>query len=276
MIDTSNIDAPLESESGQKILIEFDTVTLRYGSSEVDVTKELSFLIQTGEKQGRFVVLLGPSGCGKSTLLRALAGLLPPANGEIRVLDEPVIAPSGKRSLVFQDYACFDWLSVLDNVLFPLKLRKKTNLSEARKLAYKYIDMVGLRDVASYYPKQLSGGMRQRVAIARTLINTPDLLLMDEPFGALDAFTREDMQGHLLSIWHGGKNNIVFVTHDIGEAVLLADEIFVMSAAPMQVYARHNIDIAYEERTRDLKYSRKFAQIVKTIEDEIRDATSQG
>jgi NitT/TauT family transport system ATP-binding protein len=276
MIDTSNIDTPLESESGRQILIEFDSVTLRYGSSDVDVTKKLSFLIQTGDKQGRFVVFLGPSGCGKSTLLRALAGLLPPTNGEIRVLDEPVIAPSGKRSLVFQDYACFDWLSVLDNVLFPLKLRKKVNLSEARELAYKYIDMVGLRDVASYYPKQLSGGMRQRVAIARTLNNTPDLLLMDEPFGALDAFTREDMQGHLLSIWHGSKNNIVFVTHDIGEAVLLADEIFVMSAAPMQVYARHNINIAYEERTRDLKYSMKFAQIVKTIEDEIRDATSRG
>ena len=211
MIATSNIDTSLRSESGRQSLIEFDSVTLRHGSSDVDVTKDLSFLIQTGDKQGRFVVFLGPSGCGKSTLLRALAGLLPPTNGEIRVLDEPVIAPSGKRSLVFQDYACFDWLSVLDNVLFPLTLRKKTNLSEAREQAYKYIDMVGLRDVVSYYPKQLSGGMRQRVAIARTLINTPDLLLMDEPFGALDAFTREDMQSHLLSIWHGSKNNIVFV-----------------------------------------------------------------
>ena len=131
----------------------------------------------------------------------------------------------------------FAWLTVLNNVLFPLKLKKEVDIIEARKLAYKYIDMVGLRDVASSYPKQLSGGMRQRVAIARTLINTPDLLLMDEPFGALDAFTREDMQGHLLSIWHSSKNNIVFVTHDIGEAVLLADEIFVMSAAPMQVHA---------------------------------------
>lgn len=276
MIATSNIETSLRSESGRQSLIEFDSVTLRHGSSDVDVTKDLSFLIQPGDKQGRFVVFLGPSGCGKSTLLRALAGLLPPTNGEIRVLNEPVIAPSGKRSLVFQDYACFDWLSVLDNVLFPLTLRKKTNLSEARELAYKYIDMVGLRDVVSYYPKQLSGGMRQRVAIARTLINTPDLLLMDEPFGALDAFTREDMQGHLLSIWHGSKNNIVFVTHDIGEAVLLADEIFVMSAAPLQVYVRHNIDLAYEERTKDLKYSMKFVQIVKTIEDEIRDVTTRG
>ncbi len=275
MMDISNVDAaPPQFKNGQPLLIEFDSVTLRYGSSDVDVTQELSFSIETSDELGRFVVFLGPSGCGKSTLLRSLAGLFLPAKGEVRVLGEPILAPSGRRSLVFQDYACFDWLTVLNNVLFPLKLKKEVDIIEARKLAYKYIDMVGLRDVASSYPKQLSGGMRQRVAIARTLINTPDLLLMDEPFGALDAFTREDMQGHLLSIWHSSKNNIVFVTHDIGEAVLLADEVFVMSAAPMQVFARHKIELPYEARTRELKYSSEFTQLVKTIEDQVRKATS--
>jgi NitT/TauT family transport system ATP-binding protein len=260
--------------TGHGMLVEFDSVTLRYGSSGVNVTEELSFSVETGGEQGRFVVFLGPSGCGKSTLLRALAGLLLPAGGEVRVLGEPVLAPSGKRGLVFQDYTSFDWLTVLDNVLFPLKL-KGVHKDEAQYQAFKYLDMVGLREVGSYYPKQLSGGMRQRVAIARTLINTPDLLLMDEPFGALDSFTREDMQSNLLAIWRENRNNIVFVTHDIGEAVLLADEIFVMSRAPMQVYARHRIEIPSERRTRELKYATEFTGMVKAIEDQIRDATAR-
>jgi NitT/TauT family transport system ATP-binding protein len=261
--------------NGHDLLIQFDAVTLRYGSNAMSVTEELSFSIETGGGQGRFVVFLGPSGCGKSTLLRALAGLLFPVSGEIRVLGEAVHAPSGKRGLVFQDYTSFDWLTVLDNVLFPLEI-KGVNKAEAREQAFKYLDMVGLRQVASYYPKQLSGGMRQRVAIARTLINRPDLLLMDEPFGALDSFTREDMQSNLLTIWQESRNNIVFVTHDIGEAVLLGEEIFVMSRAPMQVYARHKIEIPYEKRTRELKYAMEFTRLVKTIEDQIREATARG
>jgi NitT/TauT family transport system ATP-binding protein len=273
--DIQKSDGSPQSKSLENPLIEFDSVTLHYESTAVNVTEKLSFTIESSKKRGRFVVFLGPSGCGKSTLLRAIAGLIMPSNGEVRVLGETVFAPSGKRGLVFQDYSCFDWLTVLENVLFPLKLKTKGDLTEARELAYKYIDMVGLRDIASYYPKQLSGGMRQRVAIARTLINEPDLLLMDEPFGALDAFTREDMQGHLLSIWAKSNNNIVFVTHDIGEAVLLADEIFVMSAAPMQVYARHKVEIDYTARTKELKYTMEFTQLVKTIEDEIRAATSK-
>jgi len=261
--------------SGGGLLIEFDAVTLRYGSSPANVADGLSFLIEMGHERGRFVVFLGPSGCGKSTLLRALAGLLLPVSGEVRVLGEPVLAPSGKRGLVFQDYTSFDWLTVMQNICFPLEL-KGVPRADALEQAVKFLDMVGLREVASYYPKQLSGGMRQRVAIARTLINSPDLLLMDEPFGALDSFTREDMQRHLLAIWQGSKNNIIFVTHDIGEAALLADEIFVMSTAPMRVYARHEVEIPYEKRNRELKYTAEFTGLVKTVEDQIREATSQG
>jgi NitT/TauT family transport system ATP-binding protein len=267
-----NQSSELENNS-KDLLFEFDSVTTRYSTNGENVTENLSLHIETGKYQGRFIVFVGPSGCGKSTLLKTLAGLMLPITGYVKVLGELVKAPSGKRSLVFQDYACFDWLTALDNVSFPLTLKgvKKT---DARHEAIKYLEMVGLKEIAKKYPKELSGGMRQRVAIARTLINKPDLLLMDEPFGPLDAFTREEMQRQLLGLWYGSNNNIIFVTHDIGEALFLGEEVYVMSARPMQVYAKHEINIPFEERTRDLKYTEEFANMSKDIEDEIRSASS--
>jgi ABC-type nitrate/sulfonate/bicarbonate transport system ATPase subunit len=274
MSEISHLYIHSETQFFSASLIQFEQVTFEYSVSPVPVIKNLDMVFPANETGGRFIVLVGPSGCGKSTLLRLLAGLLTPTSGRICVLGQPVLSPSGKRGMVFQNYTCFDWLTVLENVRFPLEL-KQIRKEEANSLAMEYLRMVGLEDYASFHPKHLSGGMRQRVAIARSLINSPDLLLMDEPFGALDHFTREDMQENLLKIWRRVKNNIVFVTHEITEAIYLADEICVMSSAPMEVFARHQIQFPIEARQRGLKYDLTFIEYVKLIQEQIRKITIQ-
>ncbi len=180
---------------------------------------------------GRFVCLLGPSGCGKSTLLNMAAGFIRPSTGRILVDGAPVTGPGADRGVVFQEYALFPWYTVLENVALGPRC-KRLPRAEQQALAERYLVMVGLHEHRHKFPKELSGGMRQRAAIARTLANQPPIILMDEPFGALDAQTREALQDQLLEIWAGTQTTIVFVTHSINEAVFLADEIAILAAHP--------------------------------------------
>ncbi|MEK6409794.1 MAG: ABC transporter ATP-binding protein [Acidobacteriota bacterium] len=187
------------------------------------------------EEAGTFVVLLGPSGCGKSTILNLISGLLSPSAGEVRVSNAQVTRPNHRKSAtVPQAYTCFPWLTALGNVEFGLIIQGNPK-AERRAIAIEYLNKVGLGDRLNSYPKQMSGGMQQRVAIARTLAIRPQIVLMDEPFGALDAQTRAEMQQMLLQLWEKEANTIIFVTHDITEALLLADRIIVFSPRPAQI-----------------------------------------
>jgi NitT/TauT family transport system ATP-binding protein len=183
-----------------------------------------------------FVALLGPSGCGKSTLLYLIGGFLPTEDGSIRVNDKPVARPGPDRGIVFQHFALFPWKTVRANILYGLE-RQGMARDDREKRAQSFIDLVGLTGFEDSYPSQLSGGMKQRTAIARTLAFDPEILLMDEPFGALDAQTRSLMQSELLDIWRRTPKTVIFVTHDVQEAVYLADRVFVMSARPGRIKA---------------------------------------
>lgn len=203
------------------------SIRLGRGADAFEAVQALDFAIEPGE----FVCILGPSGCGKSTLLGALAGHLRPAGGSLLVDNAPIAGPSPERGMVFQHHTLLPWRSVLDNVAFGLKMQGVGKV-ERRRQAAEMLRLVGLQDFASRWPNQLSGGMQQRAEIARVLINRPRLLLMDEPFGALDAQTRARMQELLLDIWTRMRTTVVFVTHDIDEALFLADRILVMSPRP--------------------------------------------
>jgi NitT/TauT family transport system ATP-binding protein len=183
---------------------------------------------------GRFVCLLGPSGCGKSTLLNMAAGFIRPSSGRILVDGAPVTGPGADRGVVFQEYALFPWYTVQENVELGPRSKNMPRV-ERQTRAERFLAMVGLSDHRHKFPKELSGGMRQRAAIARTLANEPPIILMDEPFGALDAQTREALQDQLLEIWAATHTTIVFVTHSINEAVILADEIAILAAQPGQL-----------------------------------------
>jgi ABC-type nitrate/sulfonate/bicarbonate transport system ATPase subunit len=226
------------------------------GGEDVEAVRGVSFDVLDKPGIGEIVVFLGPSGCGKSTILKAVAGLLPPTRGEILVEGQPVRGPGRDRGMVFQQYTSFGWLSVQKNVEYGLRLRGVPEKAR-REQAKKILGAVGLEQFASRYPKELSGGMKQRVAIARTLINQPKLLLMDEPFGALDPFTRWEMQGMLIDISHREDNTILFVTHDVAEAVYLADTVYVLSKRPAHIL--HRVDIpTFSDRTLAVKASADF------------------
>ncbi len=219
----------MSTQQGQ-IAIEHVQIRVGQGEQAFDAVQDVSITIAPGE----FVCLLGPSGCGKSTLLGALAGHLAPSRGSIRVDGKPVDGPHPERGLVFQQHTLFPWKKVLENVAFGLKM-KGVARAEREQRARELLALVGLDGFADYYPAQLSGGMRQRVEIARVLINDPRVMLMDEPFGALDAQTRLMMQQLLLEVWTRIQTTIVFITHDIDEALFLADRILVMSPRPGRI-----------------------------------------
>jgi ABC-type nitrate/sulfonate/bicarbonate transport system ATPase subunit len=203
----------------------------------VEALGQVSFDVAAGE----FLVIVGPSGCGKSTLLQMLAGILKPTDGTISVDGEPITGPSLDRSMIFQSYALFPWLSVLDNVQFGLR-RKSIPRAQQRSTALHYLSLVGLKDFADKSIDELSGGMKQRVAIARAFAVNPSILLMDEPFGALDALTRRFLQRELLRIWQEQQRTVVFITHSVSEAIYLADRILVMSARPGRIRAEWRLD----------------------------------
>ena len=191
--------------------------------------------------ENSFTCLLGPSGCGKSTLLNVIAGFVPPSTGRVMVDDDAVAAAGADRGVVFQEYALFPWRTALANVEFGPLMRRKPS-AERRAIARRYLELVGLAAHEAKFPSELSGGMKQRVAIARALANGPSVLLMDEPFGALDAQTREVLQEELLRIWEAERKTVVFVTHSISEAIFLADRVVVMATQPGSI--KEVIDIS--------------------------------
>jgi NitT/TauT family transport system ATP-binding protein len=219
-----------------KLALEFKGVVKRFRQKRNDepivVFDGLDFSV-TGDASGEILVLLGPSGCGKTTLLNLVSGLLTPDEGEIRVFGDLVIGPNSHSVMVPQAYTCFPWLTALGNVEFGLAVRGFSR-RERRLLSVEYLTKVGLGDRLDAYPSELSGGMQQRVAIARTLVLRPTIVLMDEPFGALDSQTRTQMQQLVLALWGQEKNLILFVTHDIQEALLLADRIFLLPPRPVK------------------------------------------
>jgi NitT/TauT family transport system ATP-binding protein len=198
--------------------------------------------------KGEFICLIGASGCGKSTLLRIMAGFDQPSSGEALMWGKPIAGPDPSRGMVFQDYALFPWLSVRANIGFGPASRG-LGAAEVKQIVDKFIDLVGLAKFANAYPHQLSGGMKQRVAIARVLANDAELVLMDEPFGALDAMTRERLQDELLDIWERTKLTVVFVTHAVEEAILLANRVVVMTPGPGRIESDNPLDLA---RPRDV------------------------
>jgi NitT/TauT family transport system ATP-binding protein len=210
-------------------------------------------------KPGEFVCLLGPSGCGKSTLLNCVAGYIRPSSGTVCVDNVSIDRPGPDRGMVFQQYSLFPWRTVRDNIAFGPQLAGKSS-AKARAVANQFLEMVGLASVATRYPAELSGGMQQRVGIARALANHPSVLLMDEPFGALDAQTRAMMQENLLRLWSEFGTTVLFVTHDVDEAVFLADRVLVMSAGPGRIVADVAVPIV-RPRAPDISTAAEFIAI---------------
>jgi nitrate ABC transporter ATP-binding subunit len=229
------------SDAERRPLLDIRGVTKRFvmGDDEIEALARIDLTIGKGE----FVCLIGASGCGKSTLLRIIAGFEEPTVGEILVHGKAITGPGSDRGMVFQEYALFPWMTVRENIAFGPRQRglPKTAIDA---IAEDYLTLVGLGRFAERFPSQLSGGMKQRVAIARVLANDANILLMDEPFGALDALTREQMQRELLEIWERTRVTVVFVTHSVEEAVLLADRVVVMTAGPGRVEADIPIELS--------------------------------
>ena len=219
-------------ESARPALLALKGVTKRFavGDGEIEALARIDLTIG----QGELVCVIGASGCGKSTLLRIVAGFEEPTTGAVTVRGKPIAGPASDRGVVFQDYALFPWMTVRQNIGFGPRQRGLSR-NEINSIAEEFARLVGLERFADRYPGQLSGGMKQRVAIARVLANNADVLLMDEPFGALDALTREQLQRELLQIWTRTGVTVMFVTHSVEEAVLLADRVLVMSAGPGRI-----------------------------------------
>src|SRR5262245_14601027 len=225
---------------GKRAQLAVRGVTKRFavGQDEIEALARIDVSIDAGE----FVCLIGASGCGKSTLLRIVAGFEEPTTGDVLAQGRPITGPGSDRGMVFQDYALFPWMTVRQNIGFGPRQRQLPR-SEVEEIAREFVKLVGLERFADRYPSQLSGGMKQRVAIARVLANNASILLMDEPFGALDALTREQLQRELLQIWSRTGVTIIFVTHSVEEAVLLADRVLVMSAGPGRIANDLRIDL---------------------------------
>lgn len=245
------------------------SIVLGEGRDAFEAVQNLDCQIEPGQ----FVCILGPSGCGKSTLLGALAGHLSASIGSLKVDGAAVSGPSPQRGMVFQHHTLFPWRTVRDNVAFGLKMRG-IGKAERHRAADDILKLVGLEGFAERWPDQLSGGMQQRVEIARVLVNRPRLLLMDEPFGALDALTRLNMQELLLDIWTRIRTTVVFVTHDIDEALFLADRLLVMSARPGRIIEDLRLDFS-RPRTSELVTSAEFACLKRHCLDLLRHDTDR-
>ncbi len=245
----------------RNIKVKIDNVKKIYESrgNEVVALNGINLDIMENE----FVCVVGPSGCGKSTLLNIIAGLVEPTSGAVYLDGHEVVGTGTERGVIFQQYALFPWLTVKKNVEFGLKM-KGMKSEEASKIAMKYIEMVDLVDFADHYPKELSGGMKQRVAIARAYAVNPEVLLMDEPFGALDAQTRTQLQSELLDTWQKEQKTCFFITHDVEEAIILAQKVIIMSARPGRIKEIIDIDIPYP-RNQGVKMSQEFLDLKARI-----------
>lgn len=242
----NDLDIDLDNEPDQEVSkVRFERIGMRFGGTEVLDDVSLSV------KEGEFVCILGPSGCGKSTLLNIVGGFLAPASGRVTIDDEPVTGPDPRRIFVFQERGVFPWLTVEENIGFGLFRQSD---SEKRTRIAHYVQLVGLRGFEQAYPRELSGGMKQRLEVARALAVNPDVLYLDEPFGALDSITRLQMRRELLRIWQAEKKTILFVTHDIEESVQLADRVVVLSARPGRVQRVVSIDIPHPRDLSDPRY----------------------
>lgn len=248
--------------------VEIDAVSVTYPSRTGQPIHALHGVSLTLER-GDFLAVVGPSGCGKSTLLKLLAGLLLPTSGTVRIDGREVVAPDGRTGVVFQSPVLLPWFTVLDNVLLPLRVRGDVPRRKAQERAMHLLHLVGLSGFERKYPGELSGGMQQRAAIARALVTDPPLLLMDEPFGALDALTRDYLNVELLRIWHATGPTVFFVTHSIPEAVFLADRVLVLSARPGRVVGVVDVDLG---RPRDLavmaspRFGERVAEVRQLLE----------
>ncbi|MBP3946226.1 ABC transporter ATP-binding protein [Psychrobacter sp. K31L] len=243
------------------VVLQVDQLTQSFdqGGSQKVILKDVSLKIYERE----FVCVIGPSGCGKSTLGRIVAGLDTYPSGEVIVDKEKVKGPSASRGMVFQGYTLFPWKTVKENVMFGPIMGGRSK-SSAERSAREWLDVVGLTKYENHYPHQLSGGMKQRVAIARALVNEPKVLIMDEPFGALDPYTRQKMQKHLLDLWRNIDITIVFITHDMDEAVLLSDRIVVLKANPGEVQEIIEVPLA-RPRSPDIVTDSHFLQLKARI-----------
>jgi len=254
---------PDKSAASTKPFIDISGLSVEYrtlNNERVQAIKRVDLTVPEGE----FCVIVGPSGCGKSTLLKVLAGLVAVSGGVTTIAGESVSAPRKDIGFVFQNATLLPWLSILDNVMLPLKVQQRPDRSNWKKRALDLLEIVGLHDFSHRYPSELSGGMQQRVGMARALAHDPSLLLMDEPFGALDALTRETMNSELQQIWMMQPKTVLFVTHSISEAVFLADRVVVMSARPGRIEAIIPIDLP---RPRDIETidSTRFADYSREV-----------
>jgi NitT/TauT family transport system ATP-binding protein len=251
-------------------IIELRNITQEYEGKQGKVTiiKDLNLLIEDKPNQGQLVVMLGTSGCGKSTVLRYIAGLQTPTSGDVLIHDK-IRTKDTRISMVFQKYSSFPWLSIVENVELGLNLSGMPK-KERREKAMHMLGVVGLTDQATKYPAELSGGQQQRVAIARSLLCNSSILLMDEPFGALDSATRLRMQDFLADLWVKSLSDmtVVFITHDIPEAVYLGDEIWIMGSKPGRIVDRIHVDIPIN-RAKEMKRDKKFTDYVYYIEDKL-------
>ena len=249
------------------------TQVFKHGKEQRTILNQLDLKIHKRE----FVCVIGPSGCGKSTLSRVVAGLDPYHSGEILVDGQAITGTSSERGMVFQGYTLFPWKTVKQNVMFG-PLMKGISATRAEEMAREWINIIGLEKYENQYPHQLSGGMKQRVAIARALVNEPKILLMDEPFGALDPHTRQKMQRHLMDLWQNIDITIIFVTHDMDEAILLADRIVALKANPGEIKEIIEVDLPHPRGTELMntpefqRLRNKVDQLVHAQEDELDPA----
>ena len=257
-------DSPTSAESAAKIAVRNVSTAYESGNESVQALSDVSFSVDDGE----FCCVVGPSGCGKTTLLRTIAGLETPDSGSVLVDGEPVTGPGLDRGMVFQEYALFPWRTVRENIRFGLD-RPACGCSDCERRVQVLVDLVGLDGFEDSYPKALSGGMKQRVGIARAIAPDPEILLMDEPFGSVDARTRDRLHAELLDIWAETDQSVVFVTHDIDEAVTLADKIVIMDAEPGTVRSTLSVDLS---RPRD-RTATAFVDYVAQIRDELGSPT---
>jgi len=269
----------METKNAKITIKDVSRVFFSPSGERIEALKDVNLEVEdafsaAGRDIGEFRVLLGPSGCGKSTLLRMIAGLDKPSSGQVLVNGQPVTAPGKDRGMVFQKYTSFPWLTVAENVAYGMKINGVPE-AQRKETVERLLKSVGLTEFADVYPETLSGGMQQRVAIARTLALRPSVILMDEPFGALDAQTRSDMQQLLLQIWDETACTILFVTHDVEEAVYLADRIFIMSSHPGTIV--EDVHVPFDRpRALELKEKSEFHELQHYVLGRLKSAPGIG